>query len=645
MTVDDVVAAAGRITAALPTAEDRPGQRDMVAAVAVALDTKRHLIVQAPTGVGKSLGYLIPAVLSGKRVVVTTATKALQDQLANKDLPFIAAHLPGLLGRELSYAVLKGRSNYLCLQRLREVQSTQEGQLELEDLSAAMKAEVARLATWSAKSPTGDMAELDWAPSDRAWQAVSVSSDECPGATSCPMGEACFAELARRRAGAADVVVVNTYLYGLDVAMNGTLLPEHDVVIVDEAHSLEDMMSDTVGVTIGAQRFHKAAGALRKIIADPLLVSAVADDASAWRTTLAPFVGQRLPRPLPDSIVDSMVTARRHLDRGLEALRRIETTNDDAKQRVLRAQQLSGRLIEHIDSAMGYGSSYVAFVGGSEEYPRLEIAPLDVGPTLQEGVWSKRTAILTSATIPPHLAGRVGLAEGTVDEIGVESPFDLEHHGLIYCALHLPDPRHASFSSAMHAELEALITAAGGRTLALFTSYKAMDAAATALREKLPMRVLTQRDLPKNALVKEFSGEETSCLFATAGFFQGVDVPGRTLSLVTIDKLPFPRPDDPLLSARREALGATAFQQIDVPRAAMLLAQAAGRLIRTRTDRGVVAVFDKRLGTANYRWDIVKTLPAMRRTRHRADAEAFLREITASTASSTPNPEPTPDST
>ena len=223
MTVDDIVATAGRITAALPTAEDRPGQRDMVAAVAVALDTKRHLIVQAPTGVGKSLGYLIPAVLSGKRVVVTTATKALQDQLADKDLPFIAAHLDGILGRELTYAVLKGRSNYLCLQRLREVQSTQEGQLELEELSNAMKAEVARLAMWSAKSPTGDMAELDWAPSDRAWQAVSVSSDECPGATSCPMGEACFAELARRRAGAADVVVVNTYLYGLDVAMNGTL--------------------------------------------------------------------------------------------------------------------------------------------------------------------------------------------------------------------------------------------------------------------------------------------------------------------------------------------------------------------------------------------------------------------------------------
>jgi len=211
----------------------------------------------------------------------------------------------------------------------------------------------------------------------------------------------------------------------------------------------------------------------------------------------------------------------------------------------------------------------------------------------------------------------------------VGSPFDYEHHAMLYCAVHMPDPRSPAYGPAVHQELTALITAAGGRTLALFTSWKAMDAAAEAVRLTVDVPILTQRDLPKTALVKAFSDDEHACLFATAGFFQGVDIPGRTLSLVVIDRIPFPRPDDPLLSARREVLGAAAFSQIDLPRASMLLAQATGRLIRTANDRGVVAVMDPRLGKANYRWDIVKALPPMKRTRHRAEAEAFLREITA----------------
>ncbi|MEI7547569.1 MAG: helicase C-terminal domain-containing protein, partial [Actinomycetota bacterium] len=208
------------------------------------------------------------------------------------------------------------------------------------------------------------------------------------------------------------------------------------------------------------------------------------------------------------------------------------------------------------------------------------------------------------------------------------SPFDYQHHALLYCALHMPDPRSPQYAAAVHEELVALITAAGGRTLALFTSWKAMDAAAEAVRARVTVPILTQRDLPKTALVRAFSDDEASSLFATAGFFQGVDIPGRTLSLVVIDRIPFPRPDDPLLSARREQLGAAAFGQIDLPRASMLLAQATGRLIRTAHDRGVVAVMDPRLGKANYRWDIVKALPPMKRTRERAEAEAFLREIT-----------------
>jgi ATP-dependent DNA helicase DinG len=286
-------------------------------------------------------------------------------------------------------------------------------------------------------------------------------------------------------------------------------------------------------------------------------------------------------------------------------------------------------LAEDLDAAMAATETSVAFVSGNEVGTRLEIAPLDVGPTLANRVWGSTIGVLASATIPATLAQRVGLSmvQQPVDVMDVGSPFDYEQQSLLYCALQLPDVRSPEFAAASHAELIALIQAAGGRTLSLFTSWKAMDAAAEAVRAQVPYRVFTQRDLPKPALIREFSRDETSCLFATAGFFQGVDIPGRTLTLVTIDRLPFPRPDDPLLSARREQLGAAAFRVIDVPRAATLLAQAAGRLIRTRNDRGVVAVLDRRLGTANYRWDLIKALPPMRRTRHRADAETFLAQV------------------
>jgi ATP-dependent DNA helicase DinG len=327
-------------------------------------------------------------------------------------------------------------------------------------------------------------------------------------------------------------------------------------------------------------------------------------------------------------VQDVLVDLRGRVQRAQDALRAIETDVDDARQRKLRGQQLATRLQESIDLALGELQGYVAFVGGRPDVPRLEIAPLDVGPTLSKGVWDQRTAILTSATIPASLGARVGLPAGGYEQIDVGSPFDYEHHALLYCALHMPDPRSPQYAAAVHDELVALITAAGGRTLALFTSYKAMDAAAEAVRARVEFPILTQRELPKNALVRAFSDDEHTCLFATSGFFQGVDIPGRTLSLVVIDRIPFPRPDDPLLSARRELLGAKAFAEIDIPRASMLLAQATGRLIRTATDRGVVAVMDPRLGKANYRWDIVKALPPMRRTRQRAQAEAFLREIT-----------------
>jgi ATP-dependent DNA helicase DinG len=620
------------VTGALDGAEDRPGQREMAERVARAVETGRHAIVQAGTGTGKTLAYLVPLVLSGRRVVVATATKALQDQLATKDLPFLGEHLPA----PFEWAVLKGRSNYLCLQRLREVNESADGQLELEGMASTTKAEVKRLARWAGESPTGDQAELDWAPSDNAWRSVSVGSDECPGADRCPLGQQCFAELARRRAAVADVVVVNTYLYGLHVASGGVILPEHDIVVFDEAHGLEDIMSDTVGVTVAPSRFVALAGVVRRILDDPAFIASITELAELLGDAIGPLAGQRLSAPLPDVVREFLGEARGRLGRIGEALAAIETQVEDAKQRKLRAQTMNGRLIEQLDTALAERDGYVDFVSGSPEWPRLEIAPLDVGPALREGVWDTRTAILTSATIPMSLADRVGLPFDLTDIADVGSPFDYDANSMLYCARHLPDPRSPEFRPAVHEELAALITAAGGRTLALFTSWRAMDEAAAAVRATVPYTILTQRDMPKPALVRAFAADDATCLFATVGLFQGVDVPGSTLSLVVIDRIPFPRPDDPLLSARRELLGSAAFAQIDVPRAAMLLAQACGRLIRTATDRGVVAVLDPRLATARYRWDIVRALPPMRRTRHRAEAEQFLRELVPTTASTRP---------
>ncbi|MEQ1874160.1 MAG: ATP-dependent DNA helicase [Ilumatobacteraceae bacterium] len=620
-----VLQALASVTSALPAAEDRPGQQTMATAVAAAIESGRHLVVQAGTGTGKTIGYLVPSIIAGKRVVVATATKALQDQLAAKDLPFLLEHL----GVPFDWAVLKGRSNYVCMQRVREIQDAATGQLELEDFALTTKAEIGRLVEWSGTTDTGDQATLSWAPQDKAWQAVSVGSDECPGASKCPMGGVCFAEAARARAELADVIVVNMHLYGLHVGSGGMILPEHDVVVMDEAHQLEDIMSDTVGLQVAGGRFATLAVALKRILDDPRVVGAIAEASATVRDALVPFLGQRLSTPFPDAVQDMLVDVRGRIQNAQNALRAIKTDVADAKSRVERGQQLATRLQETIDLALAARTGYVSFVSGGPDYPRLEIAPLEVGGVLERGVWSKCTAVLCSATIPSSLGARVGLPADGFDEIDVGSPFDYATHALLYCAVHLPDPRSPAFGAAVHDELVALIAAAGGRTLALFTSWKAMDAAAEAVRARVTVPVLTQRDLPKTALVKAFSEDEHACLFATAGFFQGVDIPGRTLSLVVIDRIPFPRPDDPLLSARREQLGAEAFKLIDLPRATMLLAQATGRLIRNAQDRGVVAVMDPRLGKANYRWDIVKSLPPMKRTRERAVAEAFLREITA----------------
>jgi ATP-dependent DNA helicase DinG len=597
--------------------EVRDGQRRMAEAVADAIGSGRHLVVQAGTGTGKTLAYLVPAVVTGARVVVATATKALQDQLAGKDLPFLEAHV----GREFSWAILKGRSNYVCRQRVAELLADREGRLEIAGDDPGLTA----VLRWAEDTHVGDRAELPVEPRPAVWEAVSVGADECPGAAKCPKGETCFAEGARRRAAEADVIVVNTHLYGTHLAAGGVVLPPHDLVVLDEAHRVEEVVSSTAGSELTAGRVGAAAHAVGRVIADDRLVTDLLADASRLGDVLDGLLGERLDPP-PARLVDLLTSLRSKLEKATAALKQVPEKDSDVVARRNRAtQQLTG-LAEAILKASVVPTGSVAWVEGRAGGARLRIAPIDVAALLADQLWSETTAVLCSATIPPRLPERLGIPRANLVELDVGSPFDYEANALLYCATHLPDPRQER-SAAVHDEIAALVEAAGGRTMALFTSWKAMQAAVEALRPRLATPVLAQGEQPKPALLRAFTDDPATSLFATMSFWEGVDVPGPSLSCVIIDKLPFARPDDPLLEARREQVGARAFELIDLPRAITLLAQGTGRLIRTADDRGLVAVLDPRLASARYRWDLIRGLPPMPRTKDREAAVEFLRGL------------------
>jgi len=672
----------------------------MASAVGRAIVERRHLVVQAGTGTGKSLGYLIPAALSGERVVVATATKALQDQLANHDLPMLAKAIDS----SFSFAVLKGRSNYLCRQRISEIGGRGQ-QLKLEPETAdppdaddpltpssqppadggelgRLGEQIRRLVQWSDDTTTGDRAELDFEPHYRAWSMVSTTARECPGAFRCPSGHECFAEEARARAAEADVVVVNTHLYGAHLASGGAVLPPHQVVVFDEAHEVEEVMTDSLGVDISAGRFRALANSARPQV-DPSssgalsAVDGVSDLGDIVDRVLRPLAGSRVPHrsvrrqeapsaqaaehpveplglelgleavaPKPRAVAQAvrsadgpdlaqvLLLATGRVGRLIDSLREAEReVGDDeptsARSRRDRVLLAAGHLAADLARLADLTDDEVAWVDGGNRSPSLRVSPIDVGPLLKEHLWGTVTGVLTSATVPIGLAERLGLPDDRTDELDVGSPFQYREHAMLYVAHSLPDRRRPESEPALHDELEALITAAGGRTLALFTSWRAMNAAVEALRHRLPFPVLAQSDLPKPALVEAFRDDEATCLFATLGFWQGVDVPGPTLSLVTIDRIPFPRPDEPVLQARRDREGAGAFAAVDLPRAGTLLAQGAGRLIRSATDRGVVAVLDSRLATARYRGTLLARVPPMKRSVTRSEVEAFLHSVTS----------------
>ncbi|MDH3754605.1 MAG: ATP-dependent DNA helicase [Acidimicrobiia bacterium] len=617
------LAALEQVTDALPTGgEQRVGQAQMCEAVAEALDTDTHLVVHAGTGTGKSLAYLVPIALAGRTAVVATATKALQDQLAGKDLP----HLAASLDHPVDFAVLKGRSNYICRQRLAELEA--DTQLELEEVRESVAKEIEILQAWAETTTIGDRAELIEEPSAKAWEAVSVGPRECPGASRCPQGGTCFAEAARARAASADIIVVNTHLYGLHVASGGTILPEHEVVVIDEVHQLEEVISNTAGLSIGAGQFNALANLVQSVVADPQLVADLHSTGDSVAAVLDGLVDERLVPAETGELANVMLLGRDRAGAALTALRAVpKDAPEESRAKATRAMQAATALVDELDQALELPDSHVAWVSGGHA-PQLRVAPIDVGGLLGASLWPECTAVLTSATVPKNVADRLGLPVGGYRELDVGSPFDFEANGLLYCAADLPSPKSEDYPQAVAEEVERLMLAAGGRTLALFTSWRAMRAVAEHLQPRMPWPVLTQSDMPKPALIEKFSAEPETSLLATMSFWQGVDIPGASLSLVIIDRIPFPRPDEPLLQARRERAGPRAFGEVDLPRAATLLAQGAGRLIRRRDDKGVVAVLDSRLATSkSYRWELINALPPFRRTRHRDEVETFLRTL------------------
>ena len=620
----EAIAALRQVTSSFDGAEERQGQIDMSHAIAESLASGRSIIVQAGTGTGKSLGYLVPAILTGETAVVATATKALQDQLNSNDLPLLQKHLD----IPFTWAVVKGRSNYACLQRINE-RADKSAQLEFEETSDKVNKEIDELITWAKKTKTGDFDELPRIPSDRAKQAISVSTDECPGKNKCPVGANCFAERARDAASTANVVVVNIALYGAHIASSGNILPEHKIVIFDEAHQLESSLSDAVGIQLTNGRVSSFASSVRRVIADPMVTNRLEELGLRFSGAIGPHVGNRLQRPLPSNIVENMSLIRIEVATLINALRELKTDNEPTQQRIYRAQTQGTRLTESLDIALGSFEGYVAYVEGSEERPILRITPLHIGEVLATNVWNEHTAVLTSATVPHSMPERVGLPLDGTEVLTVDSPFDYEKNSILYCSRFFPEVKSPAYKDFLYDEMEALMTAAGGRTLALFTSNAALYAAIDAMRERVSFPILGPKDYPRQTLIDMFIEDESACIFASQGFFQGVDFPGRTLSLVILDKLPFPTPTDPLLEARRDAVGRDkSFGEIDLPMAATSLAQAAGRLIRTDTDRGVVAVFDSRLATAKYKWTLINAMPPMNKTRERPVVEQFLRDIT-----------------
>ncbi|MGD0062187.1 MAG: ATP-dependent DNA helicase [Streptosporangiaceae bacterium] len=661
---------------------ERPGQVTMAEAVQRAIETGEHVAVQAGTGTGKSLAYLVPAVrhamMTENTVVVATATIALQRQLIDRDLPRLVTALAPLLGREPEFAILKGRRNYLCLHRQRggAADDPADALFEAVDTGPAspLGRQVKRLHEWAEETATGDRDELVPGVPEAAWRQVSVSAQECIGAQRCPYGSRCFAERARDAAAKAHIVVTNHALLAIDATSDIDVLPEHDVVIIDEAHDLVDRVTSATAGELSGPGIDAAARRCARLTdsaaTEPPAV-AVGDRlrqaAAALSIDLGDAPAGRMD-VLSDALAATLASVRDAASACADAIRAGAPSQEEDPQRMATArmtlaaldelQRTSSRVLDAFGADITARDEVVwldrPFVEDARRAPTLRVAPLEVGQVLRTRLFGERTVALTSATLavggsftPLALqwglpapaarpAGRPAADEDsehlTWSGIDVGSPFDHPRSGILYVARHLPPPGRDQLPEAYLTELEELIEAAGGRTLGLFSSMRAAKEAAGALRDRISHPLLCQGDDVTAQLVRQFAEDEATCLFGTLSLWQGVDVPGNSLQLVVIDRIPFPRPDDPLASARQRAVaarGGNGFMTVAASQAALLLAQGAGRLLRTMTDRGVVAVLDPRLMTARYGDFLRASLPPFWTTADPALVRAALRRLAA----------------
>lgn len=634
----------------------REGQIEMATAVADAIDSERHLAVQAGTGTGKSLAYLVPAiahaVASREAVVVSTATIALQRQLTERDLPRLSDALTGPIGRAPTFAILKGRANYLCLNKI-HAGTADDPDAELFDAfeMSRMGREVTRLREWAGDTETGDRDDLTPGVDTRSWRQVSVSSQECVGAAACEFSDDCFAEAARARAAEADVVVTNHAMLAIDAMSPAQILPEHRVVVIDEAHELVDRITSVSTEEISAAGVNYVSRRAGKLISTQTAES-LAGTAAAVEILLEDARIGEWTR-LPGGAGEVLASLR---DRLWETRTEISPTGEKnpADQDAAAARQMAISATENLHDAVVrvlgvFGEADIAkrrdvvWVGeerlrGGDTRRTLNIAPLSVSGLLRASLFTDSTVILTSATLTiggsfDALARNWGLPpeQETWRGVDVGSPFDYPRSAILYVAKKLPAPGRDGPADATLDEMVDLMNAAGGRTLGLFSSMRAAKLAAEKLRDRVGFPILCQGDDTTSTLIETFAGDEATCLFGTLSLWQGVDVPGPALRLVMIDRIPFPRPDDPLLTARQRDIdshGGNGFLAVSANHAALLLAQGAGRLLRADGDRGVVAVLDSRLVTARYGGYLVAGLPPFWRTTDPAAVRSALRRLT-----------------
>jgi len=614
-----------RITHELPGGgESRQGQREMVRSVAAAFSRRKTTVIEAGTGIGKSLAYLIPAAMSGHRVVIATATKNLQDQLAQKDAPTVAANATGV-----RVAVLKGKQNYVCRNRLHSVGGA--AQLSFDDGSDVPKGvadQMRRIVQWSNETETGDRDELPFEVDQRAWRGLSVTPQECLHRVNCPQGQNCFAELAKDRAAESSILIVNTHLYASHLASGAALLPAHEFVVFDEAHEMVDIFASLLGTSFNATRLRALAAVARPLLGPEFLERCLdlVSVADRFAASLQIQYDRNELTGLDEDCARELGRANDLVVALVEGLRSLVTNGADAEARKIRALGPAIHLSNDLARVLHVRTGELQFISKRDREVDVEISLVDVGPRLADELWGNVTAVLTSATIPDTLPKNLGLSGTAIERF--DSPFDYAANSLLYVPDNFPARNDTGAEAAIIEELVTLITAAGGRTLALFTNRSVMNRVADAVAPRLETEVLVQGTKSRQRIIEEFRDNAEASLFAVASFWQGIDVPGHSLSLVTIDRLPFSVPNDPLAEARR-ANSERPFYEVDLPRATMLLAQGVGRLIRNKTDRGVVAVLDTRLAQSSYRSTMFRKLPPMKRTRDRSQVLGFLRELRA----------------